>query len=69
MEGEWMTIQDVSEYLKVDPETVRRWVRSGELKALSLGQGNRSGYRILKSELEMFIAARYGYKKASQALS
>lgn len=66
MSDEWMTVQDVSEYLKVDPETVRRWVRNGELKVLSLGRGNRSGYRILKTELDAFIRARYDYKKAPQ---
>ncbi len=65
-EDEWMTVQDVASHLKVDPETVRRWVRNGELKVLSLGESNRAGYRILKRDLEAFISQRYGHKMTPQ---
>ena len=58
--NEWMTVQDVAKYLKVNEETVRRWIRDGELEVLSLGTSNRAGYRILKSALDAFIQARYG---------
>ena len=59
-DNEWMTVQDVARYLKVNEETVRRWIRDGELEVLSLGSSNRAGYRILKSALDTFIKARYG---------
>lgn len=65
-EDEWMTVQDVANHLKVDAETVRRWVRNGELKVLALGTSNRAGYRILKRDLESFTSQRYGYKKTPQ---
>lgn len=57
---EWMTVQEVAEYLKVNEETVRRWIRNGELYVLALGSSNRAGYRILRSALDQFIRARYG---------
>ena len=55
----WLTVEQVAELLQVAQETVRRWIRSGELPVLDLG-GPKTGYRIRRSELEVFIAARYG---------
>ena len=57
--GEWLTVQDVAELLKVNEETVRRWIRGGELVVLDLG-GARAGYRIRRDELDRFIRERYG---------
>jgi excisionase family DNA binding protein len=59
MEGEWLTVDDVAKQLKVDEETVRRWIRKGDLAVLSLGAA-RSGYRIRTDELERFVNERYG---------
>jgi excisionase family DNA binding protein len=55
---EWLTVRDVAARLKVQEETVRRWVREGELPALALGR--KAGFRIRPADLEIFIAARYG---------
>ena len=55
----WLTVEQVAELFQVNQETVRRWIRSGELPVLDLG-GPRTGYRILRSELDTFIKARYG---------
>jgi excisionase family DNA binding protein len=55
---EWLTVKDVAALLKVSEETVRRWVREGELPALALGR--KAGFRIRPADLEVFIAARYG---------
>ena len=57
--ADWMTVKAVADLLSVDEETVRRWIRSGDLPVLSLGSA-RSGYRIRRDELERFIADRYG---------
>ena len=57
--GEWLTVQDVAELFKVNEETVRRWIRGGELAVLDLG-GARAGYRIRRDELDRFIRERYG---------
>jgi excisionase family DNA binding protein len=56
---EWLTVDQVATRLKVDAETVRRWIRRGELAVLSLG-GPRAGYRIRPDELQRFISERYG---------
>ena len=57
--NEWMTVRGVSEYLKVHEETVRRWIRDGDLPVLDLG-GQKTGYRIRRDELDRFIGERYG---------
>ena len=54
-----MTVRDIADYLKVHEETVRRWIRDGELEVLDLG-GQKTGYRIRRGALDTFIAARYG---------
>lgn len=56
--GQWLTVQDVAELLQVRIETVRRWVRRGELPVLELG-GPRSVYRIRPDDLDHFVWQRY----------
>jgi len=55
----WLTVEQVGELLQVNAETVRRWIRSGELPVLDLG-GTKTGYRILRRDLDAYIKARYG---------
>ena len=55
--GELLTVQQVAERLKVNPETVRRWLRSGQLRGYLLG-GDRAGYRVAADDLDTFIRAR-----------
>lgn len=55
---ELLTAQDVADRLRVTVETVRRWLRDGDLVGVQLG--DRAGYRIRRSELERFLAAREG---------
>ena len=57
--GEWLTVSEAADILKVNEETVRRWVRAGELPVLDLG-GQKTGYRILRAELDRFLRERYG---------
>jgi excisionase family DNA binding protein len=40
-----LTIAEVAERLRVNEETVRRWVRAGRLTAVMPG-GRKAGYRI-----------------------
>lgn len=51
---QWLTVRDVATSLKVHEETVRRWIRRGDLVALDLG-GPRAGYRVRRSDLDQFI--------------
>jgi excisionase family DNA binding protein len=62
---EWLTVKDVAAYLRVTEETVRRWVREGELPALALGK--KAGFRIREADLQAFIAARYGRAEKAAA--
>lgn len=59
-QDEWLTTADVAEVLKVSEETVRRWIRAGELPVLGVG-GRRGGYRIRREDLDAFIDQRFGY--------
>jgi len=56
---QWLTVEDVAARLQVSQETVRRWIRSGQLPVLELG-GPKAGYRIREDALDAFIAERYG---------
>jgi excisionase family DNA binding protein len=53
-----LTVEEVARRLSVHVDTVRRWIRSGELKAINLG--GPAGYRITKTELDRFIRERTG---------
>jgi len=46
------TTEEVANILRVDPESVRRYVRSGKLKAIRLGG---KFIRIEKNNLQSFI--------------
>jgi len=48
------TPQEVAEYLKVKPNTVYRWLRSGELSAIRF----QREYRVSESDLREFLQAR-----------
>jgi len=56
---EWLTVQEVAEEFRVNEETVRSWIRAGDLPVLDLG-GPRAGYRIRRSALDEFTERRYG---------
>jgi excisionase family DNA binding protein/PAS domain S-box-containing protein len=57
-DGRWLSVRNVAETLKINDETVRRWVRRGDLPAVDL-VSSRAGYRIHPSDLDRFIAERY----------
>lgn len=54
----WLTIKDVADILRVKEETVRRWIRRGELPIIDLGS-SRAGYRVHPTDLDYFIHERY----------
>ena len=54
-----LTVQDVTKLLQVHEETVRRWIRTGELRAVLLGS-SKGGYRISRDEYERFIDEKFG---------
>lgn len=58
-EDTWLTVEDVAKRFDVSQETVRRWIRGGQLPVLDLG-GPKMGYRIREGDLRAFVAERYG---------
>lgn len=56
MNEELLTVQQVASRLKLNPETVRRWLREGRLRGIRFG--GSGGYRIPQSEVERFLAQR-----------
>lgn len=67
MVDELLTVDEIAERLKVHPETVRGWLRSGRLRGVRLG-GTKLGWRVAESELRRFLAvAGDGGEKEGQA--
>jgi len=59
LDEDWLTVDEVAEKLKVNEETVRRWIRANKLQVLDLG-GQRAGYRIRRQDAEEFLRQRFG---------
>ena len=54
MAEQQMTVEEVADELRVHAETVRQWIRAGELDAFDTGRG----YRISRTDLDDFIQKR-----------
>ena len=50
----YYTVDEVSEKLKLNPETIRNFIRRGELQAYKFGKA----YRIEEEELQRFISSK-----------
>ena len=53
IDDRWFTVEQIAERLQVTEETVRRWLRSGELVGRNFG--GRTGYRIREAEVNAFL--------------
>ncbi len=49
----WLTVDEAAQRLSVHDQTVRRWLRSGQLVGTSINR--RAGWRIRESEIERFL--------------
>ena len=49
-----LTVRQVADQIQVNPETLRNWIRTGELDALDIG----GVYRISRADLDDFIQRR-----------
>ena len=55
MQGEpLLKVHEVAQRLRVGPETVRRWLRSGKLRGSKISP-TRGGYRIPESEIARLL--------------
>lgn len=61
MDATFLTPPEVAKRLRVSPETVIGWIKSGELAAINSGKQGciRPRYRILEADLQSFIQRRY----------
>jgi excisionase family DNA binding protein len=60
-----LTVPEVAAALRVDENTVRRWLRRGRLSGVNLG--HRIGYRVRQSELDRFLEALSTRQRTSGA--
>ena len=52
-----LTVREVARRLRVDDTTVRRWIKSGALEAITLPhRGKRQAYRIKRSTLDILLS-------------
>ncbi len=52
-----LTVREVARRLRVDDTTVRRWIKSGSLEAITLPhKGRRQAYRIKQSTLDALMS-------------
>lgn len=49
-----LTVAEVAQVLRLNPETVRRWLRQGRLHGISLGS-DRGGWRVRESDLQRLV--------------
>lgn len=56
-EDRLLTVVEVAKYFRVDPESVRRWLREGKLLGINLGRG--PGWRIRVGDLQTFVNERH----------
>jgi excisionase family DNA binding protein len=49
-----LTVPEVAARLRLNPETVRRWLRQGKLCGVAMGS-DRAGWRIPESEVRRFL--------------
>lgn len=53
---ELLTVREVARRLRVDDTTVRRWIKSGALEAITLPhRGKRQAYRVKKSTMDRLL--------------
>ena len=50
-----LTVDEVAGRLRVHPETVRRWLRTGQMRGVRVG-GRRTGWRIRLSEVKLVLS-------------
>ena len=54
----WLDVKDIVELLQVHEQTVRRWIKQGDLPAILLGR--KGGYRVAESDLNKFLEEQKG---------
>jgi len=66
-EDQLLTLEDVADRLKISVSTVRRWVKSNDLRSIKVG--NRGQYRISLRDLEEFLAEQEAQQPDTSAVA
>jgi CTP synthase len=66
-EDQLLTLEDVADRIKISVSTVRRWVKSNELRSIKVG--NRGQYRISMEDLEEFLAEQEAKQPDTSAVA
>lgn len=53
-EEQLLTVGEVSDYLRIGTESVRRWLRDGRLQGVNFGRG--SGWRVRRGDLAQLVS-------------
>jgi excisionase family DNA binding protein len=65
MDGRVLTVNQVAQRLQVDVQTVRRWLRNGNLVGIPFG--GRTGWRVTEQELQAFLDRRRMARETGKA--
>ena len=62
-ESRWLTVGEVARHLRVSRDTVERWIRNGNLRAVNVGTrstlvSRRRCWRVSVESLEAFLEGR-----------
>jgi excisionase family DNA binding protein len=63
---ELYTIEEVAQKLKVHDRTVRRYIKSGDLKAVNLGSESQPNWRIQDIDFLAFLEKKKTGKKGDE---
>ena len=58
MSDQTLTVAEIAEHLKLNPQTVRDWCKSGQLEAVNVGTPARAIWRVSVTSLERFKRSR-----------
>ena len=65
MDDRVLTVNQVAQRLQVDVQTVRRWLRNGDLVGIPFG--GRTGWRVTEQELQAFLDRRRMARETGKA--
>ena len=64
MADELLTVTEVAALLKLNEQTVRKWLREGRLPGIYLGT-RQAGWRVRRADVERFLDERRGEDAAA----
>jgi excisionase family DNA binding protein len=62
-EERWLDVREIVALLSVHEQTVRRWIKQGDLPAIMFGR--KGGYRVKASDLDAFLQLQAEKGKAA----